>query len=399
MVIRFNRDKLKYILMMLPFFEPYSISMMSESSFIWMVIGLLFTAGRYLVSLYVIVEYLINKKKHFSMVGYMCIVFVLARIFASTINGSLYIMFLLSMFTYIGIILICEKLIWGEEPELFFDVLIELFGFFSIIGVLSIIAFPNGFNHADTKAEALYFLGSKNSSFYYFFAFLTAWILKSAYNKRIKNEKQTLYTIGFFLIIIGASFICDSSNSVASIGLLFCFYLLVRCSDTLFKLTSPQALFVVIIVVTLLLLLKGNIPLFNNAFSLLGRSSTISGRDYIWSEQLPLISKNPIWGNGIIVETVLKSGSIATHAHNFYLDTLVKFGVVSLLSLLVLILAAIRNVSKMKNFRFKVLFAGVLFCMLLHNVFDDISLYLLFMILMLTEYSAVLSINKLRSIV
>ncbi len=392
MKLKCSRECLKYAIVLLPFFEPYSISMMSESSSAWAIIGILFTAGRYLVSLYFIASFLIKKKESFSLVGVLSLAFSVIRIISSIINGTIYFTFFISLFTYIGFVLVCERLISQRKDGLVFDVILLLFGMFSLFGIIAIFLFPNGFNYAISKAEALYFLGSKNSSFYYFFMFLIAWVLRAIFSAKINTNKNTFFTVTFFVLSLVGAFICDSSNTVGTLLALFLIYFVVRFSHFLYRLSNPYILLCVVSLITILLLIKDSIPFFNLFFSLLGRSGTMTGRDYIWSQQLLLIRNSPVWGNGIIVETILKSNAIATHAHNFYLDTVVKYGFVALISLIVLLLASVKNITKIKKTKYKSFLAGSIFCLLLHSIFDDVSLYLLFMVLMLTEYK--IDINK-----
>lgn len=393
---KLKRVSIKYVFMLFPFFEPYSVDMLSSTSAIWKAVDIAMALSRYLISMFVIGEYLIRRKKPHSRVGAMCLAFILVRIISSIINHSIYISYLLSILTYCGFILLLEEMIHGKNPQQVFAVFARLFAFFCFFAVITTVLLPNGFNHAADKAEAIYFLGSKNSSFYYYYMFLTAWIILLILQKRLLRIPTTLTTLLFFGVFLIMSYIYRSSNSLGSLFILMLFYLLVRFSHLLYKLAKPQYILIAIVLIVVLIMFKNSIPLFNTVFAMLGRDSSMTGRDFIWAQQFELVKQNPIWGNGIIVETILSSNAIATHAHNFYLDTVVKYGFASLTVLVILIVTALGRLRSMRTSKFKIFLAGAIFTLLLHSLFDDVSLYLLFAILMFTEYRNTISIGNMR---
>ncbi len=385
MDIRLSKDELKNILLLLPFFEPYSIDMLSINNPMWKYVGLLFACMRYAVSIYAVVMYAWRGLKPNSRCGMLCACVVVIRVLSSIINNSVYLTYYLGAFSFIGLILLCDYLAHKKDPYYLVKILLCLFAVYTAAGVITIIAFPNGFNKALYKHEALYLLGSKNSSFYYFYVFLGTFVLYSISAKKLKRVNNTLITIALFIVCLGSERLCDSSNGFGSTIILFMFYLIVRFSYLAYKIVYPKTLMVSIAVITLLLLFKNSIPLFNLVFSALGRDASLTGRDYIWAQQLPLIKDAAIFGNGINVDTVLQSSAVANHAHNFYLDTVVKYGVLSLFTLIIVILVSADNIVKFSNNKYQFFLAGMLFSLLLHSIFDDVSLYLLFSVLMLTE--------------
>ncbi|MBR3225712.1 MAG: O-antigen ligase family protein [Atopobiaceae bacterium] len=379
--IRIRRSEILNILALIPFFEPFSISLLASNSTFWTVVSGGFALARYIISYIYILKTLMSANTiKFNSITILCIIFIIVRIAASMLNGSLYFGFAISAISYVGYIFQFNYWVKTKGLSYVISLYMKMFGIFFVIGIISIVIYPNGLNMSSTKTQAIYLLGSKNSSFFYFFGFLSfygLWIL-------INNRRKTILIELSFVAAMVASLICESSNSFASILLLCITYFCIKESHKIYKHIPPRFMLMTFIIFVAMLLVGNILKEFTPVLQLIGRDSTLSGRDYIWHEQLTMIQNSFLWGNGINTRTTLMSSAIATHAHNFYLDTFVKFGIASLGCLLLALYVSAANISSMSRNKYRGYLVGVLLTLLLHSVFDDVSIYLLITVLLLT---------------
>jgi len=380
--LSFKKEEIIDICLFIPFFLPFSLSLLASTSYFWLIVSRFFTLTRYCISSILILKTIQESRNYqINAVVFFCLSFILMRVIASIINGSIYIGFALSIISYSGFLFMLEYLKKRRGISYCLKVLSRMFFGFFLIGGITILIWPNGFNNASSKAEALYFLGSKNSSFYYFYGFLSfycLWLL-------VDNKKLSFTCDVFFIIAIIASIICDSSNSAGSITVLYLVYLSIKNSNRLYRFWNPRLILLLVLILAMILLFGKQSRLLTVIFRLLGRDSTLTGRDYIWREQLLLVPNSPLWGNGIETSTVLLSSAIATHAHNFYLDIVVKYGMITFISFLAILFVVSSRITKMPRSKYKGFMVGILFVILLHNIFDDVSLYLLFTVFFLSN--------------
>ena len=122
---------------------------------------------------------------------------------------------------------------------------------------------------------------------------------------------------------------------------------------------------------------------------------SFTGRDYIWSKAISMLKGSAMWGVGYDMEIILMSGAIANHAHNFFLDVLVKYGVFTFCILLWMILFIAKIIEKKQDKRLVIYFSVFLFVNLLHSLLDDMMVYILISVLITMEKVGVNSENNL----
>ena len=296
------------------------------------------------------------------------------RIIASICNGSFGLGMIIGNLTYIGFALLIEILVNKDKKHLLESNEV-LFSSIAIIGTLTIFAFPNGFNLSTNKESAIYLFGSKNSGFYYYFLCVFFITLHNVENSHRYIAKVSILCILFSV----AAMVTSSSNTLICLLLLLLYFVITYIMRNRL-IIKPQFAIIFVALIGLFFLSGKQVNWVNDILTVFGRDLTFTGRDYIWKIFLEGFSKHPIWGVGYDFVITLKSGAIANHAHNFFLDNLVKYGIIEFISLIILILSSGKAVAKKQNKTLKGFYSLILFVILLHSLLDDVSIYLLILI-------------------
>lgn len=373
--LKLKRRCMIYILLLIPFFELYSFDMLAGKNvfpFLFKGITTLFSLCRIFITAFMVADFMYHRRLPAMIttwgIGFYC----LACIITSWQNGSLYINYVVGTMTYIGLAMLCEKMI-RTSMEDFHKACILLFGFYSIVGAAVIFLMPGGFFHAATKAEAVYFLGSKNSSFPFFLVFLYFFF----YDGLRRKGKLPRFGGIISMILLLAVIVCDSSNSFLCLFIVFAYYVVLKYGYKLYRLANAKLLFVFSVFLTLFIIFSANHEVIKSVVSMLGRDTSYSGRDVLWEQAIEMFLSHPFMGNGIFSEFQLKTGVIANHAHSVYLDIMAKYGIFPLVFLFGTIILIIFRFSKSRNRKLVNLMGVFLFTILLHNIFDDIAIYVL----------------------
>lgn len=379
----------KYFICLLPFFELFTLEMLIARGILAQPLGLLTTVlsvARLLISAWMILGVLFRNIFSVTYTTWGIAIFSVARVISGLINGSFYIGMIIAAISYIGFVLLCEQMIY-ESKESFYKALGMLFGIFAILGAVSVWLFPNGFFYAGSKAEAVYLLGSKNSSFAYFLVFLLLWNLYSL------RENQKLPRYGGIAILLFAvtEGICDSSNAILCLIILLFFFLLIKHNKKIYKCCTPLLLELAVVFMGIFIIFGSTSEFVGNILNALGRDFTFSGRNVLWRQAINILMANPLFGAGANQEFVLATGAVANHAHCFYLDTFAKYGILCFGTVAVMITCVMYRLSKLKKDRLLIMTGVFVFVYLVHCITEDASIYMLSVILLIAES---LSINE-----
>ena len=373
--------------MILPFFESYVISMLISHGIevkLWSLVDNIFTAWRLIIVTYVygnVIQKIAKKQLSISKVSIALILFLIMQVFACLINGSFTSNMLVGAYSYAGFVLLCEYLS-NKSQDIFLKGVKLLFGWAAIAGGILIILFPNGFFNASDKAYAYYLLGSKNSTFFYYFLYLEATL---CWNLTMRHRLPPRFTliVAFMLLTV---FVCDSANSIICITMLFAFYLLAKHGRRIAKWINPTILACVILIFGIMVYTGKNMPIINSIIVSLGRNASFTGRDALWADAIGKIMDSPIWGSGADSIFLLSYGAEATHAHSFILDTWSKYGIVTLLPYLAALFFVIKRIVRCHNKMVVYLLSAILFVASLHILFDvPTNYYLILMLIMLSS--------------
>lgn len=353
-------------LVMFTFFIPHSITLMSAYSNIWIGIYNVTAIIRCGIALSYIGLFIINRVK--SNVLVKCIVLYELSIFvACCINGSITFQFTITnCLTYIGLacLLQFEDI---KKKEKLLDGLILFFGFFAIMGALSIIFFPNGFNDAAMKKDAIYFLGSKNNGFFYFTMYIYLSVLKNYW----KGKGISLYHIWITAVFVICTLLTNSMTGFITIFLSLGYLLLAKYRVFIRKVFTPKFALLMITVAAALIPFVAS-GKFDWAFNLIGRESNFSMRTFIWASAINLIQQKPLWGNGKDGDIILYGGQ--TQAHNIYIDYATKYGLITLVIFIIMLIIIAVKMSKNSKKDLVYINAFFFFILFFHSLFDSVTM-------------------------
>lgn len=386
--MRINTKK-QYWLLIVPYFELYTFFLLVNigvlSSAIYGLISSCFSLARIMVSTYAFTKLIgrkLNGKKWYGRVWIIFAVFSISLAIASTFNRSIYFSFFIGLYNYVGFALTCEYL-FEKKPGLFLESGTKLFSVLILFGIISILVFPNGFNHSPVKSSAVYFLGGKNSAVYYYLLFLLFYLTRKPYRK----EKNRLFIPSLLVVMMITLAICKSSNGLFSILIFSIFYITIYHRTILRRLWRPSITIPILAVAFYLIVFANDNAVFRYVLSLFGRSSDYTGRDVLWVQAIDLFKANPIIGNGINTEYKLLSYVWQPHAHNFYLDYLAKYGIFPIIILITGIIKTLVRAWKNSKSKELSVCTAILIIILFHSIFDGIDIYYYVIILCFVEFA------------
>lgn len=394
--MKLNKKCIKYSMVLIPYFELFTFSMLEERGVavtLFSFLGILFSLARTLISTYYIFSQVFFNgriRKQHNYLWIAVLVFELSLIISSSFNKSIYLSYLLGVYNYIGFATVCSSILYKDE--LFF---IEsgaiVFGILSLMGSFSIFLFPNGFFNASSKAGAVYFLGSKNSSFYYYIMFIMFYLylkIKGLGHKDYKikfiNKKYDIFLV-YLIAFIGSALICRSSNTLICLLIVLVYYIFFFYRYKIQKLMNPYTIFCFIGIVFYFLLFNSNNKIFEPLLGFFGRTSSYSGRDDIWKQAIEIIKEHWLVGNGIGLEFYLPSGVYATHAHNWYLDIITKYGIIPIILFVCYLIYQMVKLWNNHQYKINSLLVLIMSVFLIHSMFDDISFYIFIMVFAIVE--------------
>lgn len=381
--MRINNKTVSYILCCFPFFELFTLEMLIARGVLTGVLSLItagFSVARLLISLYMIARVFARNLCSITYTAWGIIAFSFFRVISSLINGTFGMGLVLAAISYIGFVMVCEWMIYESKQD-FYKAVFLLFGIYAIVGAISIFAFPNGFFDAATKAQAVYFLGSKNSSFDYFLIFMLLLVIRS-FEQTDNLPRFTEIIVLFFLI---AEVICDSSNAMLCLAILMCMLFMVKYTKNIYSCCSPAILVTAVFILGFMIVFGSTSNLLRSVVAIIGRDLSFSGRDTLWKQALEVVARNPLAGAGVNSSFVLATGAKASHAHCFYLDVFAKYGVFCFGAIMAMITGVMKKISNVKRDKRIVTIGAFVFVYLLHCVTEDASIYILGMILLLAE--------------
>ena len=367
-----------YFLIIFPFFHLQSISELAEIDRAWFAIDRILLGLKICISVSIILLN-VNRRKTYSSVIWIIFYTFLLAITSFANNSFSFNYFLSSIMPIAGFAILCKEFL-NKNQDKFIESAYRLFAFLSICGALSIYIFPNGFYNAPTKAGAIYLLGRKNASFFYYFIY----VFLGRYRKLVKGKDISTINYFVYVFLLISLTICDCISGVILLSLCIIYVFTDRKKSRLMELFTPRIMFIIfaifaVLIPTVLVGARLNFLTFFN------RSSSFSGRDFLWMQAIELIKKHPLLGNGINVSFSLNNSlsTIANQAHNIYLDIGVRYGLITLMFFLVMIYVVFYKLHEGNNKQVTRNAAFFLWILLIHSIFDYVSDYLLFFVIMI----------------
>lgn len=363
---------IKYIFISIIIFEPMSISeTVSGLHGIW-------ESLRYVLYFYFILEYAIslirNQAKERKML-FLIALFYAWQLIATYINiensgsnlyeGSIYAI-LSEAFNAIGLFACVSHMLRRDFRNTLKAMAIVL-GMYSIVNFVTIVIFPNGYYEIGYPG---YFLGDKNNHITTSFIGTFCCLLSAIYSE----NKISFYSI----LVLAASFL--SALFVGSFTSLYAFAAMVVGVIVILlnvEIKSPEKkLFVGAIGFCLVMVFFGASDFVKDLIShVTTRTITFDTRFVTWGKALKLLAGHMILGLGYINKKRLLTIIGGSHAHNYYLECLMRGGIVQVILLLVMIYLSFCkmdtwNQSVKNERRIVLLLAFSMFSIMLASVFE-----------------------------
>lgn len=368
------------IICLIPFFQPGCIDsfiLYGINTTFFTLLGKFFTALRMLISIFTIFIFLLNinriKKRTNKWVFTLLLLNVLLVALSGLINSAR-ITVMLSYLYDVGVLCLFELLIYRRK-NFFLNAIIYLFGALSWIGAISVILFPNGFNHAHDIHNAIYFLGSKNASINVYIVFLMSLWGKSIYEGKELPSRSIIYLAVFFLtgVMMGSG-----STIVCVLGLtcIFVNYRILRGKIVI----SPIIPFSIVIIIVVIIYLGSSFQFILDVLEWIGRDTTFSGRTTLWKQAIKYYNQNILFGSGMDIVYRNFSGTIQYSAHSQFLDRLAKYGLIPFLAFCASILYMEKQLVFSKGKKISSMLGLFIALYILRMGFDVYSLYYIFTI-------------------
>ncbi|MCI9077629.1 MAG: O-antigen ligase family protein [Lachnospiraceae bacterium] len=388
------KDIIKNIVLLIPFFELQSFEMLIDEGIRPGFLNILlqvFSLLRIIITVYLFMDIFIKNKLRASSVVVCTLLFVLLENIVSFANGSIYLSYMAGSFTFIGFALMCSYMAKKSEYQ-FIIACKYLFGILSILGALQIIIMPYGFLHSSDKAFAIYLLGSKNSSFFYF----VIYIFFAFYQDIQVYGKIKLKHILLEALFIIASVYADSMNTLVMLILIFIFAIVFNYGKEIYRLISPMTVIILTIVIAAVILVPEIRKKLEPVLQIIGRNTSFTGRDVLWEQAIADFIHRPLIGNGILTKFRLKTGVFQGNAHSHYLDLLAKYGIFVFVAYILIPICALAKSVKYgkQDKRFIALKSIIVFVILFHSITDHMPFYHFILIMNAIELLSVITDRK-----
>lgn len=329
-----SKTEILIFFLMLPIIKPESLRVIAP------VIESLFDVGR-VVSALIILTISVGSMRRKSgtksslwilVLLEIWIVFVTAlnnpsRFLASVINGSAIIAVSMLIGYYAN-----------NNPIALLKALMANFEWVIYANLITQILVPEGLYQF--RGNPCYFLGLDNSAIIYILPAVTiAYLYYLCLGKSFRPF--LLVSVSIVSIIIG--WCATSVVGLITITIVWFFLKIIRKSRDKFKLIHIWIISIVIdLLITVVRIMDTFAPLRNFIVNFLGKSTTLTGRTYVWDQAMLYWARSPVLGNGYY--TILPYGNTyASHAHNAYLQYLLISGVIGLSIFIMYNFAVIRN--------------------------------------------------------
>lgn len=367
--------KIQIFLMLIPFFELQSWSQLSDNQImpqLFNAVLSIYSGLRLLITAFVIFELIRKKRIKISSTVIGIIAFVLLENISGLLNGSLYLNFTIGSLSLLGFALLCQNYISSNRTD-FIWACKKLFGILSLLGAIQIILMPYGFLNVRYKAYAIYFLGAKNSGFFYYATYLF-FSFYDDIEKKQKIGKKSFLILFLFMI---AALSCESMNTMMMLLIILIFAIVNNYGRALRRLLKPRYILIVVTTIAVVILVSDVRQLLSPILNLIGRDATFTGRDVLWDQAIQYFRNNPFSGNGILTEYTLIDGVVQDNAHSQFLDLLAKYGIFVFVTYISIPVLALRKAAKADKGNRKViaLKSAIVFIVLFHSIIDHMTMY------------------------
>lgn len=316
-----SRNEILIFLLMFPIIKPDSIREIAP------LMETLFDIGRLISVFLILIIYCSTLRKKTGirsslwvlMLLEVWIVFVTAvnnpdRLFASIINGC----------AIVAVFMLVESFSQSDTKALL-KALMANFEWVIYVNLITQILFPEGVYQF--REHPCYFLGLNNSAVIYL---LPAVIISYLNYVCLGSKLRPLLLLMASTVSVIIGWCATSIVGLITLAIVLIFLKTKRTSET-FKLLYIWIISIVFDLLISVFRIMEIFPPFRSFIeNFLRKSTTLSGRTYIWDQTLRYWARYPLIGNGY--DTTLPfEASYVSHAHNAYLQYLLIGGIIGLI--------------------------------------------------------------------
>ncbi len=377
-----NVQKVGYMILFISFCKPDAL----EHFFPLIETG--FDIFRLMVMGIIVLLY-VSKRKNIDKFVTASIIYSIILIVFSAINHRLVIGTFMQLGSIIAIILLTDLLL-EKDLLLCFDIMLFPLEILIYLNLLCIILFPDGM-YSITRgiygwtANELWLLGMDNALTPIFLLAICISVLRSYYVKGcLKLTLRSLFLLtGCTLTVLVRWPATLLVVIFISINYLIFHRIVLRLSALNIWVYTAICVFFFIYIVLLRCQDKFAFILEH----LLGKSLTFTGRTPIWDRTIAEISMHPLWGYGMLSpdDAWLIVGH--SHAHNMYLNVLIRGGLLAFIPFIIMHLLSIFKLSKCGRNYLTDFISIIFFCMILAFQVEAYTNHLCFLVIYLAYRS------------
>ena len=207
----------------------------------------------------------------------------------------------------------------------------------------------------------------------------------------IKYKKKKIRPLLLILVSIVLAFLSSAGTPRGSMIAFLSLFLFEIIILKIFKRVSiwPWAILALLFNFFVLFVYKeGMFPAMDSFIvDILHRSTDFTGRTFIWNEYIRMAKEAVIIGYGDTPILHVDANLSFPHAHNFYLNQIVEFGIIGLILYFVFSWFYINQIDKRENDIYKVLFISLVFGIFLSFITDYLTRWYLYCFVFFTAYN------------
>ena len=229
-----------------------------------------------------------------------------------------------------------------------------------LINLFTVIFYPNGlYTVQGITTEKYYFMGHNNAAARFLLPGIFYAIICDSLDKGKIGWKSRIMAIASFITVT----LTWSNTGMVGLGIVLIFILLVDRIEMPGFFTARNA-FILSTILFVVVVLNNNVGVFDFVIDkVFHKDLTLSGRTYFWNAIMIAIAKNPLIGYGYgvsIADIYTTKGYVASSAHNYFFDLLLRGGIVQLI-LQILIVVKTCTIADKTHGKFRLLMVTVLF--------------------------------------
>jgi len=338
----------------------------------------------YLSALFIIAFSNGNKedKNETKSIVFFIIIFFIALMFSSIINKESIAHTFYTLFQLSVLCIYTSKILKTKDKK-FIKIAFFLLFCIVLLNFIFMIMFPNGIYSTQYYYNKIYFIGSKNG--FFSIIILLAVLTKICFNEKIIGKK--FFIISNILSII-TMLISNSSTGILAFGI-FLLINFLKLSKRTFFLLYKYAIALCLIISIAVSVFRIQNYAANLIYKTFGKTTTLTGRTYIWDSAMKMIYKKPILGYGLNLKNgLIKQGKTYYYSHNLILEIIISGGIIAVIcffNILLYMAGKIKKASKYNSNEYCIL-AAIISYMIMGITEAPITAKALYLLIILSVY-------------